>query len=462
LNENKTIQILKFSIDDILQNNTSANNYILKSEDKITVYTQERYTRKDFISVSGAIRSPQRIPFDANRNIRISDFITIAGGTLPNATSFAYLMRRDTSNSIPINYQTIDLISILKNPNSTENIFLRPNDSLHIFTKESYMDNAYVRITGSVRSPGEYKFDKSLSLKDILTLASGLKLEAATNRVDIFRVVLDSVNPVRTVAATIAVDRDMNILDERYKTFQLEPYDQIVVRALPEFSFQKMITISGEVKYPGPYAILEKNEKLTSIIQRAGGLTLEAFMEGSTLYRTQDNVGFVILDMDDAVKNPTTSKHNFILKEGDLIEIPKIKDFVTIQGATKANEIYTSEILNNGKINVAYNEGKRAWFYVDKYAAGTNKDGRRYLITVTQPNGKIERTKRFLFLNFYPKVQKGSIVNVGIKAKKEPKPEKEKKEKSSDFDFKKAIAESFTFVTSVLTLVLLIQQLKKQ
>ena len=110
------------------------------------------------------------------------------------------------------------------------------------------------------------------------------------------------------------------------------------------------------------------------------------------------------------------SIHNFILKSGDIITIPKQKDLVTITGATKAIELYPENIVRSGKINVAYHKRKRAKWYIDEYAAGVGENGKSKLITVEYPNGEIKRTKNFLFFKIYPQVTEGSVVKVGVYA----------------------------------------------
>src|SRR5690606_114867 len=138
-----------------------------------------------------------------------------------------------------------------------------------------------VQVQGAVRQPGTYLYDKSLSLKDALTLAGGLRLEAATNRIDIFRVLIQDNQPTQTVVATVEIDRDLNTLNYDGGELPLEPFDIIVVRQVPDFEILQPVIIQGEVKYPGTYALIADNERVSDIIDRSGGLTPEAFPEGA-------------------------------------------------------------------------------------------------------------------------------------------------------------------------------------
>ena len=452
-NPDQTLQLKLISIDDVLKNIKANSNYLLQAKDRLLVYTTENFITKDSVFVTGAVKTPLRFPFDPEKTIRISDIVTLAGGLMPEATDFAYIVRRDPKNSKLVEYKRIELKQALEKPSSDENVFLQANDELRIQTRITYVDEAYVRISGAVRIPGEYKWDETLTLRDVLTLSGGLKLEAAANRVDVSRVQLNGNDEVRTVVATVEVDKKLNFSNETAANFPLQPYDQIVVRSIPEFGFQKIISLTGEVKYPGQYALIDKNERLMSAIQRAGGLSSEAFPSGATLFRNQDNIGYVIFKLEEAIKNQN-SNQNIILKEGDIIDIPKNKDIVTIRGATQMVDLYPDKILAAGKINVAFEGNNSAWYYVDKYA-GVGKEGRKRLISVEHPNGQVQRTKDFLLFKIYPKVQKGSIVSVGYAEKKK----ETKKGERKDVDWGKVVADSFAQATALLSFILLIQRL---
>jgi protein involved in polysaccharide export with SLBB domain len=454
-NTDNTFQLKFINLDNILKNTNDKDNLTLLSKDSLVIFELDKFSRKDSLFVSGAVRNEVRFAYDVSQTIKVSDALNMAGGVVPTATNFAYIIRRDTLNKKLVEYIKIDVKEAAKNPYSKENVTLMPNDSIYLLSKENFIDEGFIKVMGAVRRPGEYKYAKSLSLFDALAMADGLKLEAATNRVDIFRIIIDSIQPVRNIVATIEIDKSMNIIDSRKKDFQLEPYDQIVVRSIPEFSFQKMINITGEVRYPGQYALIDKNEKLSSVIQRAGGLTTEAFDAGSTLYRSQDNIGYVIIQLKEAMKS-TNSNFNVIMKEGDIIDIPKTKDIVTLQGATNAFDLYPDKILSFGKINIAFEGEKSAWYYVDKYGAGVSKDGRKRLISVIHPNGEIQRTKDYLFFKVYPKVQKGSVVTVGFVEKKI-----EKKINRKEIDWSKVLADSIAQATALLSFILLITSINK-
>lgn len=452
-NPNQTTALKFIAIEDVLKNPASESNYLLQAKDRILVYRQSQFAQKDSLFVSGAVRSELRFPFDPAKTIRVSDLVNLAGGLRPDATEFAYVTRRDPKNFKFIEYKRVELRQALERPNSAENIILQANDELKVQSRTLFVDEANVKVSGAIRQPGEYPWDKTLTLRDVLTLAGGLKIEAASNRVDVFRIQLNGNEEVRTVVATIEVDKNLNSPDDAGVNFSLQPYDNIVVRSIPEFNFQKMVTVSGEVKYPGPYALTDKNEKLLQLIQRAGNMTAEAFPAGATVYRQQDNIGYIVIRLEEAIKN-ANSNDNIILKDGDLIEIPKTKDIVTIRGATQSSDLYPEKILAGGKVNVAFDGNRSALYYIEKWAAGVGKNGRKRLISVEHPNGQIERTKDYFFFKSYPTVQKGSIITVGAVEKKKDYEKTPRKE----IDWSKVLADSVAQATALLTLIILVQR----
>lgn len=442
----------QINLEEVIANPNSTNNLFLRPKDRLRVLSQTVYVDQATISIEGAVRNPGEQDLDSETDLKLNEAIILSGGLRRDATDVGYIFRVDPSNRKEKQYIRVNLRKALENPQSAENLTLQPSDQIEVMSQFKFIDQSFVSVNGAIRTPGEYRFDESLRLSDILTLAGGLQLQASTNRIDIFRVLITDNEPTKTVVATVEVDRDLNRIGG--DDFILQPFDQIIVREAPEFELQRNISLSGEVVYPGTYALLDKNEQIWSVIKRAGGLTKEAFLAGATLFRTKSDAGYVLLNLDEVEKN-AGSRYNFILKAGDAIVIPKKKDLVTIQlEATKASELYPNKLLDEGKLNVAYHENKNAKWYVKEYAAGVGEKGRNSLIVVEHPNGQIEQTKGFIFKK-YPKVEKGSIITVG---KKLEKPEKESEEKE-EIDWGRVLADSITQATAILTLILLIQRL---
>jgi hypothetical protein len=295
-----------------------------------------------------------------------------------------------------------------------------------------------------------------MTLVDVLSLAGGFTFSAASNRIDLFRVEMKDNQATKTIIATVEIDRDLNLINND-NSIELQPFDQIVVREVPEFEFQRNVMIEGEVRYPGPYALTTDNEKLRSVVERAGNLTLEAFPQGATLFRSLDSIGYVVIDLDEAMKNPK-SKFNIILKDGDLIQVPKQQDLVRIIGYTNAAQLYPDRILNeqNG-IAVPYHARKNARYYIDEFAAGVGPEGDACEITVEHANGQIERTRNYGLFKSYPRVKPGSVIRVGKEVEK--KKSSSNNEEKEEVDWGKVFANSVAQATTILSLILLLQRI---
>ncbi len=450
--EDGTASYERVNIAEILANPAASSNFVLTDRDRLNVLSQKRFVDERFITTTGQVRNPREIKYDPSQSIRVADAILLSSGLKPEATDFAYIRRQVLSANREIEYVRVNLVNALADASSGDNLELKANDQLIIYSKLDFLEKSIVSVSGAVRSPGEFSYDASLTLTDLLTLAGGLKMEAATNRIDIFRVQIFENEPTKTVVATLEVDG--NNFKVEGSNFQLQPFDQVAVRSVANFELQQLVTLKGEVKFPGVYALLDDNEQLTSVIKRAGGLTKEAFAEGAVLKRNIEETGFIVFQLEEALRN-NTSNSNIIMKRGDVLEIPKQKDLVTINLANSlAAELYDTTIVRQKIINVPHTKGKTAKYYIDEYVAGIGDNGKRRYITVRHPSGEIQRTKNFLFFKKYPKVEKGSVVSIGKK-----KPKKEEAKVKEETDWGKVVANSIAQVTAVLTLVILVQRL---
>ena len=183
--------------------------------------------------------------------------------------------------------------------------------------------------------------------------------------------------------------------------FQLNPHDLVSIRADPYFSDQKQITISGEVLYPGQYTILTSDEKITDIIERAGGLLPNAYPDASQYTRRGVNIN---ASLDKILKN-SKSKLNFDVQDGDEIMIVPHPNVITLAGEVNSAGIHK------------YVSGKRLRYYLN-LAGGLNPDADKSNIWVEYPSGDSKKYSRVSLLS--PKVSDGSSIMVGKKKEEEP------------------------------------------
>lgn len=454
---NGGLEFEKLNLNNILDNKNTPQNLILRNGDKLEIWALERFMDEAEISVEGAVRFNGKFPYDQSRSIKLRDAIILAGGLRSDASNYAIIHTKDPLNPKKKVYTTIDnLNEVFANPLDENNVTLNAFDSLVVESQNTFLEESYVRIEGAVNKPGEYQYGQGMTIKDLLVLAGGFKIAASTNNIEISRVTIRDNEPTSTIVANLEVDRSFNVLSKGTADgeYLLEPYDNIAIRYIKEFELQKRVFLRGEVNVPGPYAISEENERISSILQRAGGVTNEAFPAGATLNRSEQDIGAIVIKLDEIINNPR-SEFNFVVKNGDEIFIPKVTQFVTIRGATKVREVVTEESIDEGnEITVPYHPGKDAMFYINNFAGGLNELADRQKIFVKHANGELKRPRNGFLRKRYPKVYQGSTITVGYKS--EEQTEDEKKE---DVDWTKVLGDSVGQAMSILTLILLINRL---
>jgi len=455
--ENGVKRYIKMNIDEILKNeNNDDIDFLLRNKDVITIWPKTRFTDKAYIKITGAVRDTGTYLYGIAESIKISDAIVLAGGLNRNASNIAFIHRQDPLRKFEKQYIKVDLGKILLDPGTQENIKLKPFDNLEVLSQNLFNEKRSVNISGAVNNPGIFQYGKNMTLKDLILLAGGFKMAASTNNIEVSRIEIQNNKPTRVIVGKINVDKNSLMSNNNTNQYLLEPYDNVFVRYVPDFELQKIVTLTGEVRYPGNYTIAEKNEKISDLINRAGGFSEEAFLDGATLYRSLDSTGYIVMGLKDAMEH-YKSKYNYIIKSGDIIFIPKQKDFVTIRGATNVYEKYKDEVaFNKHGINVPYHKGKRAIYYINKYAGGINENGDRNNILVKHPNGEIEKTNNLILFKLTPKVRKGSIIEVGYKQKNQ-----DQKKKKKDIDWNKIITDSVAQISTIMTLVILFKSLSQ-
>lgn len=389
------------------------------------------------VEMKGEISYPGT--YEVRKGDKLFDLINRAGGITRNTyLPRAYIFRGGgDSTNIKANKLEVNLSDIAKNDTgSVNNIELMPNDQLLFFNNNEFGDKQYVEIFGEVRKEGKVNKYGGMTLQDLLFLSGGLKQSAEYGRIEISSVVdIDSAKqlqtPTRTVLKVIKVSPDLD-LDSASAKIILKPYDQVYVRKNPTFELQQLVQINGLVQYSGPYPRLSKNERLSSYIERAGGVRENADLSGAILYRKKtqdfrenvttkvaaltDSLGGIKTDsakatIEEVANEPISidlyralkyknSKYDIPLQEGDVIFVPEINPFVSVKGTVQA------------PIKLTYDKEHSNIGYYVSAAGGFAERPWRSRIYVQYANGKSRRTINLFFMHFYPRVKAGSTVNV--------------------------------------------------
>ena len=389
------------------------------------------------VEIRGEITYPDI--FELRPGDRLFDLINRAGGVTRNTyLPRAYIFRgAGDSTNLRSDRLEVDLSGVNNNQaSSSSNVILLPNDVIQLFSTNEFGEAQYVDIFGEVRKEGRVNRYGGMTLEDLLYLSGGIKQSAEYGRLEISSIVdIDSarqgLKPTRTVVRSYSISPNLSLDSAAAKVF-LKPFDQVFVRKNPTFELQQNIELKGLIKYPGFYPRLTKYDRLSTFIDRAGGFSDNANLSGAVLFRGKteffrekvvlkpklDSMGKPIMDsaalaikrIDEPVSidlykalKYRNSKHDIVLQQGDVIFVPEMNPFVSVQGSVQS------------PLKIAFDkEHTNLMYYIDK-AGGFGVKPWRKRVFVTYASGKSRRTKSFGFIRFYPKVEEGSTVIVPLK-----------------------------------------------
>jgi polysaccharide export outer membrane protein len=381
----------------------------LRNGDVVRVFPITARVRNRIV-VSGNVYQPG--PQGLTPGMRLSDALRQAGGVQPDTYLGEVLVMRVLSDST-----RVQLRAALADTagNVVNDLLLQEDDRIQVFSLTTFRPLRYVAIGGAVRTGGRFPYRAGMTLRDLVLLAGGVLESAYLRDAEIAR--LPESREGGLTATTIRVPLDSTYLFERKPDVAyvgppglpfrasgtpevvLKPYDNVLILRQPNWELQRTVTIQGEVRYPGSYALKSKSERLSDVILRAGGLTEEAYADGIVFNRTQGSIGRVGVELSSALRRYESSD-NLILRDGDNITIPAYNSVVSIRGAV------------NLPSTVAYVRGKGIDYYISA-AGGPNKSADEGRAFVVQPSGKLESVrKRFLLPPSMPQPRPGSVVTV--------------------------------------------------
>lgn len=356
------------------------------------------------IEVRGAVTVPGVYALEERCNT-VLQLIQMAQGLSPRAFLNRAILER-VSGDTQTGIVAFDLRKLVSG--EIKDITLLPGDVLTIKSVEDLKEFTFLSISGSVINPGNYYYYKDITIADLIFQAGGYTEGGIPYRIEVSRRVkndtldLPSSQNVRIFTLDVADNLQMNEEDQKFTLF---PSDIITVRKSPRYEAQKIVTILGEVTYPGNYTIRTDAERISDLFPKAGGLKRDAYLEGARFYRNRE---LVAVDLSAITAKPTLPS-NVLLLDGDTLVIPRKMETVRIQGG-----VYNPSIVNFDK---QFSLGS----YISQ-AGGFTEQARKKRIYVSYPNGRTHRTKHFLFFRSYPKIEPGSTVSIPVKEAKIEQP----------------------------------------
>lgn len=252
--------------------------FAIKDGDFFTVGAiLERYENR--AQVSGAVFRPGE--FAIEEGMTLKSLLKLAGGLRGDAFSERVSLYR-TNPDFTMEIITINLSDILSG--EAPDIKLKREDILNVPSIYDLKEEYHVQISGEVNRTGVYQFAESMTVGDLIAKAKGFKESATSSNIEIARRVKGNVSGDIAQIINISIDPNLKITEEE-RNITLEPFDHVFVRESPGFQREKVVEIEGEVFYPGEYALEKRDERISDVLNRAGGLNQFAYPKGATLIR---------------------------------------------------------------------------------------------------------------------------------------------------------------------------------
>lgn len=406
-------------------------NFLMQAGDSVTTGAIQNIF-VDRVTIEGPVNHPGE--YELADDMTLSNLVELADGFSPDVfNQRAVIIRQNPDFTL-----TTIAFSPLEVLNGTWGIALQSEDLVKIQSIFDMREELSVSIQGEVQDARTFQYTEGMTVKDLIFLAKGFKETAAKSFVEVARRITEQKENNQQTADlyNFPIGEDLT-LDAEDANFLLEPYDLVVIRKSPYYQVQDVVEIEGEVLFPGKYVLNNKTERISDIIQRAGGFTDDAFPAGGTLIReteyfdegkaalvkrlriqalgSYDSTAVkgtfainreesIAIELDKILSNPN-GQDDIILRDGDVISVPKELQTVRVRG-----EVYFSS-------NLIFRDAFSFGDYISQ-AGGSTEKAKIRKAYVVYPNGSAERTKSFLWFKDFPEVLPGSEIIIPRKPEK--------------------------------------------
>lgn len=341
----------------------------------------------------------------------VGSLVEAAGGVCEEAFTKRAVMRRMKQNRTQ-EVLSIDLEGILNG--SVPDVALQNEDVLFIPTQAEHLNLRTLTIEGEVVFPGTYEYAEGMTIEDLVLQAGGLTDAASTVKADVSRRIVDpeATESGMEIAKTFSFALKNNYVVDGDRSFTLEPYDIVTIRRSPVYSNPSKVSIEGEIAFEGSYTLEAKNQRLSDLVNAAGGVMPGAYVRGARLVRTMtederarwqsvvkmarqnqnakdsilidqleaDSTYSVGIHLDEAIAQPG-SDEDIELVDGDRLIIPRYNRTVRVSGDVRSTN------------TVAYKEKKDYKYYIDQ-AGGFGDRARKGKVYIVYQNGTIAKATK--------------------------------------------------------------------
>jgi len=397
---------------------TAEKNFPLKEMDQVVVYSTYTMRGKDkHVILEGRVKEPRT--YLLADNMTLYDLIFLGGGFQDeDFKKRAFLDMAHIFRNMPGENEkkiiTFNLGKLLDG-DPGENMSLEDGDRVMIYSYETTEIKPFVTIEGLIIKPGDYTLASGMTLVDLILLAGGLRPDAFNVQAVIARMgSREKKDEKETAAFVVLLGSSLASAADKDRV-PLKAYDKVVIRNLPDWEPLAVVDVEGEILYSGSYSLLTKEERISSIIRRAGGLKKEAFPEGASLLRRKDILGMsrenqlqkerIAINLPRALRD-SGGPYDLILKDGDNIFIPSNPGSVKVKGAVRRPSM------------LQHRKGENLNGYIE-LCGGYLSDADKQNTVVYLPNNTAQKRKRFLFFSISPSVPAGSVIEVPFKSEDE-------------------------------------------
>lgn len=376
---------------------------------------------EDSVTVAGFVHRPGEYQFKPG--MRVADVIPSLDELKPNADQRYLLVRRELPPDRRIRIFSFNIEAALIEPNTAQNFELAPRDQIFVFDLESGRERIIeplmrelsmqsrideptreVSVAGRIKVPGKYPLEPGMRVSDLLRAGGSLAEAAYGGQAELTRYEIGAGDARR--AELIKIDLRGVLAGDPAADLPLKPFDYLVIKEVPLWASQEEVEIRGEVRFPGRYPI-HRGETLRSVMERAGGLTDLAFVEGAVFTREElkerekkqletlatrmeqdvaqfslmtaqetgkdassaltvgqsllanirnaTPVGRLVIDLDRSMSAQSGSEMDVVLKDGDRLLVPRVTQEVTVVGEVQSatSHLYRAEFSRDDYIAIS-------------------------------------------------------------------------------------------------------------
>ena len=257
--KNLTTKVESFNLKDLLEGKIDIT---LKNNDKIFIFNKYNSNVNPYVKIEG-LPVINKGKYNYYENMKVRDILNQAGVLYPTKKYSIKVLTYNTDNFMP------------KSKIVDDSYTLSAFDEIKIYSYYSTNKIKYINMYGEINSVGKYVLNKNMTITDAVKLAGGFNEKSYTSYIELVRYKIENEQRKKDIIKVLNVDFD---------TFILSNYDEVTVHAIPNWTDRKVITLKGEVKFPGNY-VIESGDRLSDVIRRAGGYTKSAFLDGALFSR---------------------------------------------------------------------------------------------------------------------------------------------------------------------------------